>query len=136
MADALMEAKAALSKSKDEIAKYYDQQCIPAPNYQPGDKVYLDTSDIKTTRHSQRLSHKRLGPFTIIREVGNSAYHLQNLPPLQNPTTPPPFLRPHTTDMYISPKKSCCNLTYQKMPRWNQDILSQLLPYREVPLLL
>ena len=74
MTDALMEAKAALLKSKDEMAKYYDQRWTPAPDYQPGDKVYLDASDIHTTRPSQKLSHKRLGPFSIIRKVGNGAY--------------------------------------------------------------
>ena len=80
MADALMEAKAALSKSKDEMAKYYNQRWTPAPNYQPGDKVYLDTSDIHTTRPSQKLSHKRLGPFSIVRKVRNRAYRLRLLP--------------------------------------------------------
>ena len=72
-----MEAKAALSKSKDEMAKYYDQ---PAPDYQPGDKVYLDTSDIHTTRPSQKLSHKILGPFSIVRKVRNRAYRLRLSP--------------------------------------------------------
>ena len=76
----LTEAKAALAKSKDEMAKYYDQRRTPALVYQPGDKVYLDASDIQTTRPSQKLSHKRLGPFTIVRKVRNSAYRLC-LPP-------------------------------------------------------
>ena len=80
MEDALMEAKAALAKSKDEMAKYYDCRRTPAPVYQTGDKVYLDTSDIQMTRPSQKLAHKRLRPFTIVRKVGNSAYRL-HLPP-------------------------------------------------------
>ena len=46
MDDALTEAKAALAKSKDKMAKYDDHRRTPAPVYQPGDKVYLDTSDI------------------------------------------------------------------------------------------
>ena len=62
------------------MAKYYDQRQTPAPDYQPGDRVYLDASDIQTTRPSQKLSHKRLGPFTIIRKVGNGVYRLR-LPP-------------------------------------------------------
>ena len=49
MKEALDEAKAALSKSEDDMARYYDQKHTPAPNYQPGDKVYLDVSDIQTT---------------------------------------------------------------------------------------
>ena len=74
MEDALTEAKAALAKSKNEMAKYYDWRQTPAPVYQPGDKVYLDASDIQTTRPSQKLAHKRLRPFTIVRKVGNGTY--------------------------------------------------------------
>ena len=80
MTDALTEAKAALSKSKDDMAKYYDRRRTPAPDYHPGNRVYLDASDIHMTRPSQKLSHKRLGPFTIVRKVGNGAYRLC-LPP-------------------------------------------------------
>ncbi|GLB43953.1 hypothetical protein LshimejAT787_1501370 [Lyophyllum shimeji] len=38
------EAKAALAKAKDDIAWYYDQRRIPALEYKPGDRVYLDAS--------------------------------------------------------------------------------------------
>ena len=78
--DTLVEAKAALVKSKDDMAKYYDQTRTPAPDYQHRDRVYLDASDIQTTRPSKKLSHWRLGPFVIVCKVGNSAYHLK-LPP-------------------------------------------------------
>ncbi|GLB45965.1 putative retrotransposable element tf2 155 kda protein type 1-like [Lyophyllum shimeji] len=47
------EAKAALAKAKDDMARYYDQRRIPALGYKPGDRVYLDASDIQTTRRSQ-----------------------------------------------------------------------------------
>ncbi|GLB35706.1 putative retrotransposable element tf2 155 kda protein type 1-like [Lyophyllum shimeji] len=59
------EAKAALAKAKDDMARYYDQRRIPAPEYKPGDRVYLDASDIQTTRPSKKLSHRYLGPYTI-----------------------------------------------------------------------
>ena len=57
MKDTLDEAKAALVKSKDEMAKYYDWKRTLAPDYQPGDRVYLDASDIQTTQPSKKLSH-------------------------------------------------------------------------------
>ena len=79
MEDALTEAKAALAKSKDEMAKYYDCRQTPAPVYQPRDKVYLDASDIQMTRPSQKLTHKRLRLFTIVKKVGNGAYQLHLL---------------------------------------------------------
>ena len=62
------------------MVEYYDQKRTPAPDYQPRDRVYLDASDIQTTRPSKKLSHQRLGPFHIIKKVGNGAYQLQ-LPP-------------------------------------------------------
>ena len=80
MEAALKEAKVTLAKSKDDMAKYYDRRRTLALDYQPRDKVYLDASDIQTTRPSWKLSHRRLGPFSIVRKVGNSAYHLR-LPP-------------------------------------------------------
>jgi len=45
--------------------------------YIPGDQIYLDMSDIKTTRPSPKLSHRRLGPFEIEHQVGPLAYHLK-----------------------------------------------------------
>ncbi|GLB43895.1 putative retrotransposable element tf2 155 kda protein type 1-like [Lyophyllum shimeji] len=71
------EVKAALAKAKDDMARYYDQCRIPAPEYKPGDRVYLDTSDIQTTRPSKKLSHRYLGPYTIERQVGPLAYKLR-----------------------------------------------------------
>ena len=73
MKSTLEEAKSALAKSKDDMERYYDQRCTPALEYQLGDKVYLDASDVSTTRLSKKLSHRRLGPFL---EVGNRAYRL------------------------------------------------------------
>jgi hypothetical protein len=51
------EAKAALTKVKDEHAMFYNCQCEPAPVYAPGDRVWLDGSDITTNRPSSKLSH-------------------------------------------------------------------------------
>jgi transposase InsO family protein len=80
MKETLEEAKAALVKSKDDMARYYNQRRTPAPEYKPGDKVYLDASDIRTNRPSQKLSHRHLGPFVVEGRAGNNAYRLR-LPP-------------------------------------------------------
>ena len=76
MRSTLEEAKSALAKSKDNMARYYNQRRVLALEYQPGDKVYLDASDVSTTQPSRKLSHRRLGLFSIERKVGNSAYRL------------------------------------------------------------
>src|SRR5215510_6550572 len=59
------------------MARYYNQKRTPAPVFNPGDRVYLDGSDIQTTRPSKKLSHLRLGPFPVERRVGASAYRLK-----------------------------------------------------------
>ena len=76
----LEEAKAALKKAKDEMVRYYNQCRIPAPVFYPGDKVYLDASDIQTTCPSKKLSHQHLGGGR-----SGSPYGRQGSP---NPTRP------------------------------------------------
>jgi hypothetical protein len=83
MKDTLEEAKSALTKAKDDMARYYNRRRTPTPVYKPGDKVYLDASDIHTTRPSKKLSHRRLGPFPVERRVGMNAYRLTLLLPMK-----------------------------------------------------
>jgi transposase InsO family protein len=71
------EAKAALTKVKDEHAMFYNCRHEPALVYAPGDRVWLDGSDIATNRPSSKLSHRRLGLFVIEACVGHGAYCLK-----------------------------------------------------------
>jgi hypothetical protein len=80
MKDTLSEAQATLMKSKDDMARYYNQHCKPTPTFAVGEKVFLDSSDINTTRPSKKLSHHNLGLFLVVRPIGSHAYRLQ-LPP-------------------------------------------------------
>jgi hypothetical protein len=80
MALGLEEAKSAIAKAKDEYAMYYNHRREPAPVFKPGDKVWLDGSDIATNRLSSKLSHRHLGPFVVKMCVGQGAYCLA-LPP-------------------------------------------------------
>src|SRR3979490_125257 len=73
----LEEAKLALAKEKDDMARYYHQCWIPAPEYRVGDRVFLDASDIRTTRPSRKLGHRYLGPYVIQSRVGKHSYKLQ-----------------------------------------------------------
>src|SRR3979490_1168499 len=49
MEKSLEEAKSALAKAKDDMAWYYNQRRIPAPEYHVSARVFLDASDIRTT---------------------------------------------------------------------------------------
>src|SRR3979490_735901 len=74
MEESLEEAKSALAKAKDDMARYYNQCRIPAPEYHVGDRVLLDASDIRTTRPSRNLGHCYLGPYVIQSRVGKHSY--------------------------------------------------------------
>jgi hypothetical protein len=83
MARGLEEAKAALTKAKDKYALYYNCHRIPAPKLKPGDLVWIDGSDIQTTRPSRKLGHRNLGPYPVERRVGHGAYRIKLPPSLQ-----------------------------------------------------
>jgi hypothetical protein len=51
------EAKAALTEAKDKHTMFYNRRHEPAPVFTPGDKVWLDGSDIATNQPSSKLSH-------------------------------------------------------------------------------
>jgi len=71
------EAKSVICKMQEDMTRYYNQRRSPAPIFKPGDWVYLDTSDIKMTCLSPKLSHCRLGLFEIKCQVGPIAYRLR-----------------------------------------------------------
>ena len=57
MKSTLDEAHAALAKSKDDMARYYNQQRTPAPTFIASEKVYLDALDISTMRPTKKFAH-------------------------------------------------------------------------------
>src|SRR3979490_587555 len=77
MEKSLEEAKSALAKAKDDMARYDNQRRIPAPEYHVGDRVFLDALDIRTTCPSRKLGHHYLGPYVIQSRVGKHSYKLQ-----------------------------------------------------------
>ena len=99
MKSTLEEAKSAIQKSKDDMARYYDRRREPAPVFRPRDLVFLDSSDIQTTRPSRKLGHKWLGPYPVERAVGRS-YRLRLPRSMQrlHPVFPVIKLRPAPPD--------------------------------------
>ena len=55
----------------------YDRHRKRDPNLKSGDKVWLNTRNIRTTRPSKTLAKKKAGPFTILAKVGKSSYKLE-----------------------------------------------------------
>ena len=68
-----------LTSAQDKYKKSYDTCVKPAPPFKVGDLVWRN---ITTTRPSQKLDHRWLGPFRIMEIIGESksAFKLE-LPP-------------------------------------------------------
>ena len=57
-------------------AHYYNARRSQEPTLKKGDKVYLLRKNIRTKRPSDKLDHKKLGPFEIKRVKGPLNYEL------------------------------------------------------------
>ncbi|MBW0561846.1 hypothetical protein O181_101561 [Austropuccinia psidii MF-1] len=57
--------------------KYSDRKRAIPPDFQPGDKVWLASKSINTTRPIKKLSERWLGPFEVIKRIASHAYHLK-----------------------------------------------------------
>jgi hypothetical protein len=66
-----------LEQAAERMKRQHDKHVKPSRQYQPGDRVYLDASKIKTTHASKKLDAKFHGPFKVISTVGKSAYKLE-----------------------------------------------------------
>ena len=56
------EVEAALYKACDDMKHYADCSRTDAPQYQIGDRVWLSTKDLNTSRPSRKLTEKQIGP--------------------------------------------------------------------------
>ena len=53
------------------------QATTTTKTYQPGDKVYVKTKNIKTKRPSKKLDAKKIRPFQVVRNIKNTSYELK-----------------------------------------------------------
>ncbi|MBW0574037.1 hypothetical protein O181_113752 [Austropuccinia psidii MF-1] len=59
------------------LKKYADRNRALPPDLQPGDKVWLASKNIKTTRPTKKLSERGLGPFEVLKKIGSHAYNFK-----------------------------------------------------------
>jgi hypothetical protein len=65
--------------AQDSQARYCDAQ-YERVEFQPSDMVWLNASNISTSRPSKKLNWKRLCPYKVVKHTGLQAYQLA-LPP-------------------------------------------------------
>jgi hypothetical protein len=66
-----------IKSAQESQERYYNRHVQPQPAYAPGDEVWLVRSHIKTTRPSDKLDAKKLGPFKIVEAVNSRSFRLQ-----------------------------------------------------------
>ncbi len=74
------ETRNTLEKAADNMKKQYDKKKQKARDYQVGNKVWLDATNLRLPRLKKKLDDKCIGPFTILDKAGAAAYKLK-LPP-------------------------------------------------------
>jgi hypothetical protein len=70
------EAKAALEQGNETMENQYNKKRMRAHHWNPGDKVWLEGTNITTNRPAKKLDAKRYGPFTVKEKIGQGAYRL------------------------------------------------------------
>jgi Chromo (CHRromatin Organisation MOdifier) domain len=101
------EMEAALKQSNETIKRAYNRKKGESREYQPGDKVYLEGTNITMDRPIEKFDDKQHGPFTIIKKVGAMSYKLK-LPATWKKVHPifnKVYLLPFTPVEYPSQKK-------------------------------
>jgi hypothetical protein len=90
------ETEAALKQSAETMKRNYDRKKGDSREYAPGDKVWLEGTNITTNRPIKKLDDKRHGLFIVDKKVGESSYRLKL------PTT---WKKVHATfnEKYLSP---------------------------------
>jgi hypothetical protein len=66
-----------MTLAQAKYAEHADNHRDPAPNYQPGDMVFLDSRNLRTHRPSRKLDFKNQGPFHIVERISPYAYKLE-----------------------------------------------------------
>ena len=97
--------KVEIRKSLTSQARYFDPHRSLAPSFAPGQKVWLLRKHIQTSRPSDKLDNKRLGPFEIAKVISKSAVKLI-LPPTMkiHPVFHVSLIEPASLDRSLHPQ--------------------------------
>ena len=90
-----------LLKARKAMEVSANRKRRPAPDFIPGQKVWLLRRHISTKRPSSKLDVRRLGPFPIIEQIGTSAFRLDLPRSMQiHPVFHVSLLEPHVANTF------------------------------------
>jgi transposase InsO family protein len=76
LAKNIEDANAALTMAADAMKRDAARHTRPSRTYKEGQQVWVESTNIKSQRPSEKLDDKRFGPFKIVKKVGASSYKL------------------------------------------------------------
>lgn len=153
------ELRAELKEAQDRQSQAYNRHVAAAPKFVPDQLVWLLRRNIKTTRPSGKLDHRRLGPFPISRAISDSAYqlrlpsylsrlhpvfHVSLLEPYSDPSEFHPHSTPHPFDVDLdTPPDTIASILdsrklgqrYEYLVRWKglSDDEDSWVPLSDIP---
>ncbi|MBW0536883.1 hypothetical protein O181_076598 [Austropuccinia psidii MF-1] len=69
--------KGELEVSINSFMRYADKSRSSPPIFNPGDIIWLSSTNIKAIRPTKNLCERWLGPFPILKKISTHAYHLK-----------------------------------------------------------
>jgi len=82
------EIREAIQRAQERQRNWHDQKTQPAPEYvtledvlhgraKKADSVMLNSKTLRTKRPMEKLEHKMLGTFVVLRKIGSRAYEME-----------------------------------------------------------
>ena len=82
------EIRERIQRAEERQRKWHDQRRQPAPEYvtlenvlhgraKKADRVMLNRKNLRTNRPMEKLDHKMLGPFVVLRKMSSRAYEIE-----------------------------------------------------------
>jgi len=73
----MREAEEAMKRALYISGESFNRHVRPTIRFAPGDLAYIEETNIRTTRPSNKLAQCRYGPFEVLRQVNETSYELK-----------------------------------------------------------